>query len=173
MRATQKGVSYAKRAAATALLAGVIGLTAACGEDAEQATEPAKPTESSAAPTSKAKPKDVEEKAVIAVIGRFHKYVDSGDGKRACALMTKDLKWVFSQNPGAGTCVRGVKWQHKELDGTKLSKTKFHAGDVTIRKKGKEAVIDGADSAKHNGGATVATYDLVKRGGKWKLDYVS
>lgn len=156
-----------------ALLVGAVGLTGACGDDAEETAEAAKPTKTSAAPTTKAKPKNVEEKAVIAVIDKFHKFVDSGDGKGACALMTKDLRWVFSQNPGAGTCQRGVEWQHSELDGTKLSKTKIHTADVTIRKKGKEAVIDGADAAKRYGGTTVATYDLVKRSGKWKLDYVS
>lgn len=121
---------------------------------------------------AKAKPKRQDEKRIVAVINRFHRAVDKGDGKRACAQLTKTLQGVYATNPGASDCAAGIEYTHEQLDGAKMSALKFHASDVEV--KGREAVVSHVLIAKRNGTKASQTdsYNLVRAGGQWKIDYV-
>lgn len=161
------------RAITLAVLLGTAGLTVACTATEPPAPKHAASTASASAKAAvKPKPKPKDEAKVVAVINRFHRAVDKGDGKRACALLTGALQGVYATNPGASNCAAGVEYTHEQLDGAKMSALKFAPADVTV--KGKEAVVSHRRIAKRNGTKPAQTdsYNLVRSGGQWKIDYV-
>ncbi|WP_028851822.1 hypothetical protein [Thermocrispum municipale] len=160
-------------------MAGVAGLLTACSAaeqpegaqsaaDPAEASEPAKPVDKPAKHTQQ--PRD--EDKVVTVINSFHKAVDRGDAKRACSLLTKTLQGVYAMNPGAANCVEGVKYTHDHLDGAKMSALKVAPEDVKV--KGREAIVSHKLIAKRNDTKAQATdsYNLVRSGKTWKIDYI-
>jgi len=164
-----------QRATAAILLLGAAGLTTACAIDVElpeKAQPAAKLSAATPEASKKIKPKPRDPALVVAVIDRFHRAVDKGDGKRACAQLTKTLQGVYATNPGAGDCAGGIEYTHEQLDGAKMAGMELAASDVKV--KGREAVVSHVLIAKRNGTKASATdsYNLVKQGGQWKIDYV-
>lgn len=179
-RVSLEGVSESRRTTGRAIglaaLLSAAGLLAAC-TSAEQPDD-AKPAANTAPATTSTKPepagpqKPKDDRKVAAVISVFHRAVDSGDGKRACAQLTPTLQGVYATNPGASDCADGVEYTHEQLDGAKMSTLKVSAADVRV--KGKEAVVSHKLIAKRNHTKASATdsYNLIRSGGKWKIDYV-
>lgn len=163
-----------QRATAAILLLGAAGLTTACAIDVElpDTAQPAAKLSAATPEAPKIKPKPRDPALVVAVVDRFHRAVDKDDGKRACAQLTKTLQGVYATNPGAADCAGGIEYTHEQLDGAKMSALKFAAADVEV--KGREAVVSHVLIAKRNGTKASATdsYNLVKQGGRWKIDYV-
>lgn len=162
-------MSEQKRTAVAGLLLAAFMLVPACSDDAEPAG-PAKTTE--AADDAPEKSKAEEAEAVVAVIKRFQRLVDAADGDKACALMTKSLQGVYAENPGASDCASGVEQLHDELDGFKLASMKLKPEDVIVNQK--DAVADHRKIAKRNGWNADDTdsYNMVRSGATWKIDYI-
>ncbi|MFO7193216.1 MAG: hypothetical protein DIU77_013320 [Thermocrispum agreste] len=164
-----------------AVVAGIAGVLTACGaaEQPDGARTAADSGEAAAAadPVKQVQNKTVDSKQrdrekVVRVIDDFHRAVDRGDGKRACALLTSTLRDVYAMNPGASNCAEGVEYTHEQLNGAKMSALKVAPEDVRV--KGREAIVSHKLIAKRNHTKASATdsYNLVRSGGTWKIDYV-
>lgn len=160
-----------------ALAVGACLLLAACGDDGA-ASAPARATSSASAPvpTSSAQQpagpsKDQQE--IVTVIQRYQVAVDRGDGKAACALMSKDLRFVYSQDSGAADCVTAIRNLHKSLGKVRLANTRVIAADIEV--KGRMAVLSRDAIAKANGlkPNQAESFDMIKTDGRWLIDYIS
>lgn len=173
-----EGVSISKRATALTATAAVglaaTGLIVAgtTGEQPPAATPAANVKASPETTTQPPKPKDVQEKAIVAVIDRFHRAVDKGDGKKACALLTKALQGVYATNPGASDCASGIEFTSKQLGDARMASMELAPADVRV--KGKEAIVSHKLIAKRNGTKASQTdsYNMIRVGSAWKIDYV-
>lgn len=170
-------MSISQRLAVTAVMLGAAGVLGACGDapaDGAGQTASASAAAPSSSPTKKPEPRPKPEQAVVDVIVKFQRAVDKGDGKRACALLTKELQGVYAQNPGASDCPGGIEHLHKELGDSKLSALKIAAADVEISKGGKEAVANHKLIAKRNRTDPDETdsYNMENEKGRWKISYI-
>lgn len=175
MRITAASVT-ATRALAVACALGAVTLAGGCGDSGTEAPAPG----ASAAPSDAPAPAvpagpSQDQLDVVTVIQQYQVAVDKGDAKGACALMSKDLKFVYSQDPGAGNCERAIENLHKQLaeHDHKLANTRVNAQDVEV--KGSMAVLSRDAIAKSNGlkPDQAESFDMVKVGGKWLIDYIS
>lgn len=110
---------------------------------------------------------------IVMAIQQYQAAVDKGDGKAACALMSKDLQFVYSQDSGAGNCVTAIRNLHESLGEVRLANTRVNAKDVEV--KGSMAVLSRDAIAKTNGWKPkqAESFDMIKTGGRWLIDYIS
>lgn len=170
MRTTASPVTKA-RGLLIALAIGTAAFTGACGDEGPASAPPsqAAPAPTSAAPAGPSK----DQTDIIAVIQQYQLAVDKGDATAACALMTKDLQFVYSQDPGSGNCVKAIENLHDSLGETKLANTRVFPKDVDV--KGTMATLSRDKIAKANGlkPDQAESYDMIKADGKWLIDYIS